>query len=75
MLGKDAHLPKVEAMSPKEIAKVREQAGVSQAVACRLHECRYQHRQPMGTRRTHADRCGALKLLHVVKREGIDVLR
>jgi DNA-binding transcriptional regulator YiaG len=31
MLGKDA-LPKVEAMSPAEIAAVREGAGISQAV-------------------------------------------
>ena len=73
MLGADA-LPKVPPLSPAEIAKVRERAGVSQALMAgflngRPHtvsqwECG--ERRPTGT---------ALKLLHVVKLKGLETLR
>src|SRR5271168_4552588 len=73
MLGKDA-LPKVEAMSPAEIAAVRERSGVSQAVLAgfmnvavnTVSQWERGERHPTGA---------ALKLLHVVKQNGIDVLR
>jgi putative transcriptional regulator len=73
MLGKDA-LPKVEAMSPTQIAAVREKAGVSQGVLAAfmnvavstISQWERGERQPTGA---------ALKLLHVVKRNGIDALR
>ena len=73
MLGKDA-LPKVEAMSPAEIAAVRERTGVSQAVLAgfmnvavnTVSQWERGERQPTGA---------ALKLLHVVKQNGLDALR
>jgi putative transcriptional regulator len=73
MLGKDA-LPKVEAMSAVEIAALRERAGVSQAVLAAfmnvavntVSQWERGERQPTGA---------ALKLLHVVKQNGIDALR
>lgn len=73
MLGRDA-LPKVTALSPKEIARVREQAGVSQAVMAgylnvavnTVSQWERGERRPTGA---------ALKLLHVVKRAGIEALR
>lgn len=73
MLGRDA-LPKVAALSPAEIAKVREQAGVSQAVMAgflnvavnTVSQWERGERRPTGA---------ALKLLHIVKRSGIEPLR
>ena len=73
MLGKDA-LPTVEAMSPAEIAGVRAQSGISQAVLAAflnvavgtVSQWERGERHPTGA---------ALKLLHVVKQNGIDVLR
>ena len=73
MLGRDA-LPKVRPMSPADIVKVREGAGVSQAVLVgflnvatgTVSQWERGERRPTGA---------ALKLLHVVKRSGIEVLR
>lgn len=73
MLGKDA-LPKVAPMSPAEIAAVRERTGVSQAVLAgymnvavnTVSQWERGERQPTGA---------ALKLLNVVKENGLDVLR
>lgn len=73
MLGKDA-LPKPKALSADEIAAVRERAGVSQAVMAgylnvavsTVSQWERGERRPTGT---------ALKLLHVVKSKGLDVLR
>lgn len=73
MLGKDA-LPKVEALLPTDIVKVRERAGVSQAVLAgflnvavnTVSQWERGERKPTGA---------ALKLLHVVKRSGIEALR
>ena len=73
MLGKDA-LPKVAAMSPSQIVAVREKTGVSQAVMAAflnvavstVSQWERGERHPTGA---------ALKLLHVVKRNGIDALR
>jgi putative transcriptional regulator len=73
MLGRDA-LPKVATLSPGEIVKVREQAGVSQAVMAgflnvavnTVSQWERGERRPTGA---------ALKLLHVVKRSGIEPLR
>ena len=73
MLGKDA-LPKVEAMSPSQIVAVREKTGISQAVMAAflnvavstVSQWERGERHPTGA---------ALKLLHVVKRNGIDALR
>jgi putative transcriptional regulator len=73
MLGKDA-LPKVEAMSPAEIAALRKGAGVSQAVLAAfmnvavntVSQWERGERQPTGA---------ALKLLNVVKHNGLDALR
>ncbi len=73
MLGKDA-LPKVEAMPPAEIVKVRQEAKVSQAVLAALMNVAVStvSQWERGERRPSG---AALKLLHVVKRGGIDVLR
>ena len=73
MLGRDA-LPKVADLSPAEIAKVREQVGLSQAVLAgylnvavnTVSQWERGERRPTGA---------ALKLLHVVKRNGIEALR
>src|SRR5262245_55313026 len=73
MLGKDA-LPKVTAMSPAEIAGVRQRAGVSQGVMAAfmnvavstVSQWERGERRPTGA---------ALKLLHVVKRNGIEALQ
>lgn len=73
MLGRDA-LPKVPPMSAAEIIKVRERAGVSQAVFGGFLNVETQTvsmwergaRRPTGT---------ALKLLHVVKTKGLGALR
>ena len=73
MLGRDA-LPKVATLSPAEIVKVREQAGVSQSVMAgylnvavnTVSQWERGQRQPTGA---------ALKLLHVVKSRGIEPLR
>jgi putative transcriptional regulator len=73
MLGRDA-LPKVKALSPREIVAVRERAGVSQAVLAgflnvgvmTVSQWERGLRRPTGT---------ALKLLHVVKTKGLEVLR
>lgn len=73
MLGADA-LPKVPSLSPAEIAKVRERAGVSQAVLAgylnvkphTVSQWECGERRPTGT---------ALKLLHVVKVRGLETLR
>jgi putative transcriptional regulator len=73
MLGRDA-LPKIEPLSAAEIAAVREQAGVSQAVMAgylnvgvsTISQWERGSRRPTGT---------ALKLLHVVRAKGLGVLR
>ena len=73
MLGRNA-LPKVTRMSPAEIVKVREEAGVSQGVLAAfmnvavstISQWERGVRHPTGA---------ALKLLHVVKQNGLDVLR
>jgi putative transcriptional regulator len=73
MLGRDA-LPKVKPMSPGEITAVREKAGVSQAVLAAflnvavntISQWERGERHPTGA---------ALKLLHVVKRNGIEALQ
>ena len=73
MLGRDA-LPKVADLSPSEIVEVRERAGVSQAVLAgflnvavnTVSQWERGERKPTGA---------ALKLLHVVKRSGIEALR
>lgn len=73
MLGRDA-LPKVPKLSPAEIVKVRENAGVSQSVLAgylnvavnTVSQWERGERRPTGA---------ALKLLHVVKRCGIEPLR
>jgi putative transcriptional regulator len=73
MLGRDA-LPKVPDLSPTEIVEVRERAGVSQAVLAgflnvavnTVSQWERGERRPTGA---------ALKLLHVVKRSGIEPLR
>ena len=73
MLGRDA-LPKVATQSPAEIVKVRGQAGVSQSVMAgflnvavnTVSQWARGQRRPTGA---------ALKLLHVVKRSGIEPLR
>ncbi len=73
MLGKDA-LPKVEAMPPAEIVRVRQEAKVSQAVLAALMNVAVStvSQWERGERRPSG---AALKLLHVVKRGGIGVLR
>ena len=73
MLGKDA-LPKVEPMSPAEIAAMRARTGISQAVLAgfmnvavnTVSQWERGERQPTGA---------ALKLLNVVKHNGLDALR
>lgn len=73
MLGRDA-LPKIEPLSPGEIVEVRERAGASQAVMAgylnvavsTVSQWERGARRPTGA---------ALKLLHVVKRSGIEPLR
>jgi putative transcriptional regulator len=73
MLGREA-LPKVDDFSPAEIAKLRARAGVSQAVLAgflnvavnTVSQWERGERKPTGA---------ALKLLHVVKRNGIEALR
>jgi putative transcriptional regulator len=73
MLGRDA-LPKVATLSPNEIVAVRARAGVSQAVMAgflnvavnTVSQWERGERRPTGA---------ALKLLHVVKRSGIEPLR
>jgi putative transcriptional regulator len=73
MLGRDA-LPKVATLSPAEIAAVRARTGVSQAVMAgflnvavnTVSQWERGERRPTGA---------ALKLLHVVKRSGIEPLR
>ena len=73
MLGKDT-LPRVEAMKPDEIVKVRQEAKVSQAVLAALMNVAVStvSQWERGERRPSG---AALKLLHVVKRNGIDSLR
>ena len=73
MLGRDA-LPRVPALSPTEIVKVREKVGLSQAVMAgylnvavnTISQWERGERRPTGA---------ALKLLHVVKRSGIETLK
>jgi putative transcriptional regulator len=73
MLGRDA-LPKVPDMTPAEIVKVRERVGVSQAVMAgylnvavnTVSQWERGERHPTGA---------ALKLLQVVKQNGLDVLK
>jgi putative transcriptional regulator len=73
MLGRHA-LPKVATLSPAEIMGVRVRAGVSQAVMAgflnvavsTVSQWERGERRPTGA---------ALKLLHVVKRSGIEPLR
>ena len=73
MLGPNAP-PKIGAMSPAEIAAVRQQKGVSQAVLAAflnvavntVSQWERGERQPTGA---------ALKLLHVVRQNGLEALR
>ena len=73
MLGRDA-LPKVAVLSPAEIVRVREAAGVSQAVMAgflnvavsTVSQWERGERRPTGT---------ALKLLQVVRARGLEALR
>jgi putative transcriptional regulator len=73
MLGRDA-LPKVAKLSPTQIVRLRERAGVSQAVLAgflnvgvtTVSQWERGARRPTGT---------ALKLLHVVKTRGLEALR
>jgi len=73
MLGRAA-LPKVANLTPSEIVEVRERVGVSQAVLAgflnvavnTVSQWERGERKPTGA---------ALKLLHVVKRSGIEALR
>jgi putative transcriptional regulator len=72
MLGRNV-LPKVDDLSPSEIAKLRERAGVSQVLAGFLNvavntvsQWERGERKPTGA---------ALKLLNVVKRNGVEALR
>ena len=73
MLGRNA-LPKVKPMSPSQIVDLREQTGVSQAIMAgflnvavsTVSQWERGERHPTGA---------ALKLLHVVKQNGIEVLR
>jgi putative transcriptional regulator len=73
MLGRDA-LPRVKPMTPAEIAAVREKTGVSQAVLAAflnvavntVSQWERGERHPTGA---------ALKLLHVVKQNGIGALQ
>lgn len=73
MIGRDA-LPKVPPMSPKEITAVREEQGLSQAVLAAflnvatktVSQWERGERHPTGA---------ALKLLHVVKSRGVDLLQ
>jgi putative transcriptional regulator len=73
MLGRGA-LPKVKRLSPMEIARVRKQVGVSQAVLAgflnvavnTVSQWERGERRPTGA---------ALKLLHVVRTKGLDVVR
>jgi putative transcriptional regulator len=73
MLGRDA-LPKVDSMTPTEITAVREKIGVSQAVmAAYLNVATHTVSQwERGERRPTG---AALKLLHVVERNGLEALR
>jgi putative transcriptional regulator len=73
MLGRDA-LPKVQAMSPADITALRAETGISQAVLAgfmnvavnTVSQWERGERQPTGA---------ALKLLNVVKQNGLDALR
>ena len=73
MLGREA-LPKVAALSPAEIARLRKKAGVSQAVLAgymnvatnTVSQWERGERKPTGA---------ALKLLHVVRKSGIAALQ
>jgi putative transcriptional regulator len=73
MLGRDA-FPKPKALSARQIAAVRERAGVSQAVMAgylnvavsTVSQWERGERRPTST---------ALKLLHVVKDKGLETLR
>ena len=73
MLGREA-LPKVTSMSPADITTTREKAGVSQAVMAgylnvavsTVSQWERGERRPTGT---------AMKLLHVVKKKGLEPLR
>ena len=73
ILGRDA-VPKITPLLPDEIAEIREKAGLSQAVLAgyfniatsTVSQWERGERRPTGA---------ALKLLHVVKRSGIDPLR
>jgi putative transcriptional regulator len=73
MVGREA-LPQIEPLSAADIAAVREQAGVSQAVMAgylnvgvsTISQWERGSRRPTGT---------ALKLLHVVRAKGLGVLK
>jgi len=73
MLGRDA-LPQIVRLSPAEIVKVRERAGVSQPVLAGFLNVGVQtvSQWERGMRRPTGM---ALKLLHVVKAKGIEALR
>jgi putative transcriptional regulator len=72
MLDRDA-LPKLPLMSAAEIAKVRERAGVSQAVFGGFLNVETQT-VSMWERGARRPTGAALKLLHVVKAKGLEVL-
>jgi putative transcriptional regulator len=73
MLGRNA-LPKVDPMSPADIAALREKIGFSQAVmAAYLNVAAHTVSQwERGERRPTG---AALKLLHVVRKSGVEALR
>ena len=73
MLGRDA-LPKVAPMTAAEIVKVRERAGVSQAVFGGFLNVETQT-VSMWERGARRPTGAALKLLHVVKTKGLEALR
>ncbi len=72
MLGKDA-LPKVEAMSPAEIAALREQRRITQAVLAAFMNVAV-NTVSQWERGAREPTAAALKLLNVVKHNGLDAL-
>lgn len=72
MLGKDA-VPKIEPLAPTDIQRLRKKANVSQAVlAAFMNVATHTVSQwESGDRRPTG---AALKLLHIIKREGIKAL-
>ncbi|MGO9744537.1 MAG: helix-turn-helix domain-containing protein [Roseiarcus sp.] len=73
MLGRDA-LPKVEPMTPADIAALREKIGLSQAVMAGYLNVA-PHTVSQWERGERRPRGAALKLLHVVRKSGVEALR